>query len=181
VLDLSANEQTFTEVKEEGESDKNGEFLSSFGPYLYLLNRSKRNIYRYYYNNNQLSDPIGWLIDKQGVNFDNINDLMVDGDLWLGFKNGKVLKFSKGSAATFQMEGIDQLPTSPVVLSSNETSNFVAILEKQNKRLLIFTKDGQLLHEMKSNELAGVSSIALSDDEKKVYALSGSTIYEVEI
>jgi len=181
MLDLSANEQTFTKVKEEGESDKNGEFLSSFGPYLYLLNKDKRNIYRYYYNNDQLSDPIGWLIDKQGVNFDNINDLMVDGDLWLGFKDGNVLKFSKGTAATFQMKGISQLPTSPVILSSNETSNFVAILEKQNKRLLILTKDGQLLREIKSNELAGVSSIALSDDEKKVYALSGSTIYEVEI
>jgi len=181
MLDLSANEQTFTKVKEEGESDKNGEFLSSFGPYLYLLNKDKRNIYRYYYNNDQLSDPIGWLIDKQGVNFDNINDLMVDGDLWLGFKDGNVLKFSKGTAATFQMKGISQLPTNPVILSSNETSNFVAILEKQNKRLLILTKDGQLLREIKSNELAGVSSIALSDDEKKVYALSGSTIYEVEI
>ncbi len=181
MLDLSKNDQIFTEIKQEGESDKTGEFLSSFGPYLYLSNKDKRNVYRYYYNEDKLSDPIGWLIDKQGLNFDNISNLMVDGDLWMAFKTGDLLKFSKGSKTDFQFKGIVQIPNSPIIISSNEASNSIAILEKQNKRLLIFTKDGQLINEIKSNELAGVSSIAFSSDGKKVYAVSGSVIYGLEI
>lgn len=181
MLDLESNEKKFINIKEEGESDKDAEHLSSFGPYLYLVNQNKRNIYRYYYNADKLSDPIGWLIDKQGLNFENISDLVVDGDLWLGDGSGKLSKFSKGYTADFQIAGLSILPNSTISLSTNENINTVAILEKQNKRLLILTKDGQLISEIKSNELAGVSSIAFNNDGKKIYALSGSVVYEVEL
>lgn len=181
MLDLETEEKVFKQIKEEGESDKNTEYLSSFGPYLYVLNREKRNIYRYYYNHDQLSDPIGWLVDKQGVNFDNLSDLTIDGDLWLGEKSGGLLKFSRGYATDFQIAGLDRPTDSNLSISSSENENFIAVLEKQNKRLLILTKDGQLIKEIKSNELAGVSSIALSSDGEKIYALSGSIVYEVNL
>lgn len=181
MLDLAKNEATFTEIKQEGESDKNGEFLSSFDQYLYLLNKEKRNIYRYYYKDDKLSEPIGWLIDKQGISFENVNDIAVDGDLWMGMKNGSLLKFTKGSALDFAIKGLEQMPTSQIIISSSEEANSIAILEKQNKRLLILTKDGQLINEIKSNELAGVSSIAFNKEANKIYALSGSVIYEVEV
>ena len=181
MLDLGSDEKKFVNIKEEGESDRDAEHLSSFGPYLYLVNKSKRNIYRYYYNDNKLSDPIGWLVDKEGINFENVSDLMIDGDLWLGDKSGKLLKFAKGYPADFQIAGLNTLPNSTICLSTNENTNTLAILEKQNKRLLILTKDGQLISEIKSNELAGVSSIAFNNDGRKIYALSGSVVYEVEL
>lgn len=181
MLDLESNEKKFINIKEEGESDKDAEHLSSFGPYLYLVNQNKRNIYRYYYNADKLSEPIGWLVDKQGINFENISDLVVDGDLWSGDRSGKLSKFSKGYTTNFQITGLNTLPNSTISLSTNENINTVAVLEKQNKRLLILTKDGQLISEIKSNELAGVSSIAFNNDGGKIYALSGSVVYEVEL
>lgn len=180
MLDLQ-NNQGFVSIKEEGESDKNGELLSSFGPYLYLLNREKRNIYRYYYNQDQLSEPIGWLVDKSKLNFDNINQLLVDGDLWLGMKNGNVNKFSKGYPVDWQMQGVKQLPENPILIGLNEESNLLVVLEKQNKRILVLTKDGQLISEIKSNELSGVSDIALNQNGELIYVLSGSVIYDVKI
>lgn len=181
ILDLKNPSAGFREIKAEGESDGGGEFLTSFGPYLYLLNKDKRNVYRYYYKDEELSEPIGWLVDKQGINFDSVSNLIVDGDLWMAFKNGNLLKFTKGSTADFSIKGLDNLPNSSVMLSANDAMNALAILEKQNKRLLILTKDGQLISEIKSNELAGVSSIAFNEDGAKIYVLSGSVIYEVEI
>lgn len=180
MLDLQKN-QGFVSIKEEGESDKNGELLSSFGPYLYLLNREKRNIYRYYYNQDQLSEPIGWLVDKSKLNFDNINQILVDGDLWLGMKNGNINKFSKGYPVDWQMQGVKQLPENPILIGSNEESNLLVVLEKQNKRILVLTKDGQLISEIKSNELSGVSDIALNQNGELIYVLSGSVIYDVKI
>lgn len=180
MLDLQKNEG-FVSIKEEGESDKNGELLSSFGPYLYLLNREKRNIYRYYYNQDKLSEPIGWLVDKSNLNFDNINQLLVDGDLWLGMKNGGISKFSKGYPSDWQIQGVKQIPENPVLISSSEQSNFLVVLEKQNKRILVLTKDGQLISEIKSNELAGVNDLALHESGEQIYVLSGSVIYDVRI
>lgn len=182
MLDLEKNEAEFIEIKEEGESDKNADYLSSFGPYLYVFNKDKRNIYRYYYNANKLSDPIGWLVNKQGINFDHVSDLMIDGDLWLGDKSGNLLKFSKGAPVDFQITGLSsRRPESSISLSANENNGSIAVLEKQSKRLMILTKDGQLINEIKSNELAGVSSIAFSGDGKKIYALSGSIVYGVDL
>lgn len=181
VMDLDATSNGFESIKEEGESDRTGEFFSSFGPYLYLSNKEKRNVYRYYYNDGKLSDPIGWLVDKNGINFDNISGMTVDGDLWMAFKNGNLLKFSKGYSADFNITGLGEAISNQIAICTNENTNSIAILEKANKRLLILTKDGQLISEIKSNELAGVSSIAFNSDASKVYALSGSVIYEVAI
>ncbi len=181
MLDLLAKERGFSTIKQTGESDREANQLESFGPYLYLINKNKRNIYRYYYHNDQLSEPIGWLIDKQGLSFEQINDLAVDGDLWLTTKSGQIMKFSKGSQVDFQIKGLGSLPNSPLTLSTNEQIDRLAVLEKQNKRLLILTKDGQLINEIKSNELSGVSSITFNSNGQKIYALSGSIIYEITL
>jgi hypothetical protein len=181
MLDLLAKERGFSTIKQTGESDREANQLESFGPYLYLINKNKRNIYRYYYHNDQLSEPIGWLIDKQGLSFEQINDLAVDGDLWLTTKSGQIMNFSKGSQVDFQIKGLGSLPNSPLTLSTNEQIDRLAVLEKQNKRLLILTKDGQLINEIKSNELSGVSSITFNSNGQKIYALSGSIIYEITL
>ena len=40
---------------------------------------------------------------------------------------------------------------------------------------------GQLISEIKSNELAGVSDITLANDGQSCFALSGSVIYQIQI
>jgi hypothetical protein len=52
-----------------------------FNTYLYVFNPQERNIYRYLQNAEGLSDPIGWLTDKQGLEFDTITSMAIDGDV----------------------------------------------------------------------------------------------------
>ena len=169
------------ELKEEGDSDRNGEFLNSFGPYLYLVNTDKRNIYRYYHNNDELSDPIGWLIDKSGISFDQISSFLVNGDLYLAFKNGDIMKFEKGEPLDFQIQGLENPFEEALILTGQEEIDKVAILEKKNKRLVVISGDGQVFSEIKSNELAAVSDIAISQDGQSIYAISGSVVYKIQI
>lgn len=173
------NPTTWQQVKTEGESDQAAELMASFGPYTYLLNKEKRNIYRYYYNNDQLSEPIGWLTDKQGLTFATINDLFVDGDLWLSTEDGQLLKFSRGVASPFQIQGVSEVPSTPLLITSSAEVNKLFVLEKAKRRLLILTKEGQLISEINSNELAGVTAIANNQDGSVLYALSGSVIYTI--
>ena len=175
------NLDNLEELKEEGDSDRSGEFLNSFGPYLYLVNTEKRNIYRYYYNNDELSDPIGWLIDKSGISFDQISSFLVNGDLYLAFKNGEIMKFEKGEPLDFQIQGLENAFEESLILAGQEEIDKVAILEKKNKRLVIISADGQVFSEIKSNELAAVSDIALSKDGQSIYAISGSVVYKIQI
>jgi predicted 3-demethylubiquinone-9 3-methyltransferase (glyoxalase superfamily)/polyhydroxyalkanoate synthesis regulator phasin len=180
LLDLASADSSWQQIKEEGESDKTAEYLNSFGPYLYLFNREKRNVYRYAYQSDKLSDPIGWLVDKKGINFDLVSDVLVDGDLWMGQKNGQLYKFSKGSQAAFTLAGLQKPLENQLSIASNGEDGKIAILEKQAKRLLILTSDGQLISEIQSNELSGVNSIAFTTDGDNLYALSGSIIYQIK-
>lgn len=181
LLDLNSSDRQFNRIKVEGESDRAAEIMQSYGPYLYLLNKEKRNIYRYHYNDDELSEPIGWLIDKQGISFENLSDVLVDGDLWVSSKDGEILKFSRGSKLEWQIAGLKDLPDSSLLLAQNENANQLAALEKQKRRLLLLTKEGQLISEIKSNELAGVTSLAFDQSGQKLYALSGSVIYELNL
>jgi len=168
-------------LKTEGDSDRDAQFVESYQNFLYLLNPEKRNIYRYTLTNGELSEAIGWLVDKQNINFSTVSDMSIDGDLWLGFKDGKIMKFSRGYQVDFALTGLEQLPTDLVKIASQENSDKIVFLDKSNNRLIVSTKEGQLISEIKSNELAGVSDITLANDGQSCFALSGSVIYQIQI
>ncbi len=77
-------------LKTEGDSDRDAQFVESYQNFLYLLNPEKRNIYRYTLTNGELSEAIGWLVDKQNINFSTVSDMSIDGDLWLGLRMAKL-------------------------------------------------------------------------------------------
>ncbi len=178
---LDWQNQTSLELKTEGDSDRDAQFLESYQQYLYLLNPEKRNIYRYTLLNEELSEAIGWLVDKQEINFNNISDMSIDGNLWLSFKDGKIMKFSRGYQEEFSLIGLEQPPANSLLIASQENSDQIVFLDKSNNRLIVSTKEGQLISEIRSNELAGVSDIALSDDGQSCFALSGSVIYQIQL
>ncbi len=180
LLDLNAPTAGFTQIKTEGDSDKAAEFISSYGPYIYLFNREKRNVYRYTYQKDELSQAIGWIVDKKGINFELVSDLLVDGDLWLGMRNGQLIKLNRGAQVDFALSGLSQTPQSALLLAAYPEQQRLAALEKQAKRLLVLTNEGQLISEINSNELAGVTHIAFATDGASVYAVSGSVVYRID-
>lgn len=178
---LEWENKELTELKSEGDSDREGLLLESYQNYLYLLNSEKRNIYRYTFRDGELSEAIGWLVDKQGINFTNISDMNIDGNLWLTFKDGQIIKFNRGYQEEFSLTGLEQMPSNSLLIATQENSEKIVFLEKANNRLIVTTQDGQLISEIKSNELAGVSDIVLANDGQSCFALSGSVIYQIQL
>jgi hypothetical protein len=178
---LDWQDKSSFELKTEGDSDRDAQLVESYQNFLYLLNPEKRNIYRYTLTDGELSEAIGWLVDKQNINFSEISDMSIDGDLWLSFKDGKIMKFSRGYQENFILTGLEELPNNSILIASQENSEKIVFLDSSNNRLIVSTKEGQLISEIKSNELAGVSDITLSSDGQSCFALSGSVIYQIQI
>lgn len=179
--ELNWENKNISELKTEGDSDRAATLMTSYQDYIYLFNPEKRNIYRYTQTEDGLSEAIGWLIDKQGIDFSQVSDLSVDGDLWLTFKNGEVKKFSRGYSETFDWQGLSTPPSDSLLVTSKENIDIIVFLDKAAKRLLVSTKDGQLISEIKSNELAGASDIDLASDGQSCFALSGSVVYQIQL
>lgn len=180
---LKVGEETdATTIKEEGDSDKDGLFIKTFGSYLYIFNPEKRNIYRYLENaDGELSEPIGWLVDKQGLDFDNIKSIAVDGDLWLSTKDGQLKKYTRGEQADFTPSNLPEEITTPLIVYTKENLENLYLLEPEKRRLLVITKDGQFLREIKSDSLASATAIIANEKLGKAFAISGSVIFEVKL
>jgi hypothetical protein len=57
----------------------------------------------------------------------------------------------------------------------------VYFLEPTESRVVITSKDGVFIREVTSSSLAAASHIIVSTDETKLLAISGSTVYLIEL
>lgn len=177
-LDTTAPE-TLTELKPEGDSNREGRFIAGFGSYLYVFNPEKRNLYRYASQETGYSDPIGWLRDPLGVPYESITSLAIDGEVWLGTEDGQIKRFQSGAAATFSISGLEQPLEHAVRLVTTETASNVYVLERDAARIIILSKEGQFIKQLESNSLAAVTELLVSEEKNALYAVSGSLIYEI--
>lgn len=171
-----------THLKEEGDSDRAGLFINNYLSYFYIFNPDKRNIYRYNYSDENMSDPIGWLVSKEGIDFNQINDMTVDGDLWLSTKEGQIKKFTKGYEDTdFKLSGLPEELANPIYIYTKEDLDYLYIFDPQKNKMIILTKDGKFFKELKSPSLAGATDFAISQKNNKIFAISGSVIFEIPL
>jgi hypothetical protein len=176
-IDLDSLEKK--QLKTQGESDQEATLLAVYENYFYLFNPSKRNIYRFTETDDGLSEAIGWLVDKQGLDFTSIQDMAVDGDLWLSDNAGKILRYSRGYQSDFQIQGLAEAPSDTLEIEAKPESETLLAFDKAAKRLLIFRKNGEFLSQIRSNELAAVTDVSLVS-EQLAYALSGSILYQIQ-
>jgi hypothetical protein len=176
-FDLSG-EKEHKQLKEEGDSDRSGTILKSYGSYLYILNPEKRNIYRYLLKDGELSEPIGWLIDKQDLDFSSIESMAIDGDMWITDKDGNIFKYTQGKKQEFSVKNISEEFDGPIKITTSEESEYLYILDKNKKKLTILQKDGEFVREIVSESLASGENIVTSK-ENEVLVVSGSLIYKI--
>jgi len=177
--DLKSESHPHTLLKAQGDSDRAGIFLQKFATYLYVLNPAERNIFRYLQNTDGLSDPVGWLVDKQGLDFSVITAMTIDGDLWLTTQDGQILKYTQGQPQVFT---VGEQPTpfdSALEIATHPDSEYLLVLEKAHQRVVILRKDGSFYKEIVSSSLASAETIAASLTENAAYVVSGSLVYKI--
>ncbi|MEN8253472.1 MAG: hypothetical protein ABFQ62_03810 [Patescibacteria group bacterium] len=178
--DLNSDESR--NLRDEGDSNREAKFINYFADFVYVFNVSKRNIYRYSPGENaNYSDPIGWLKDKQGLDFETVNGMQIDGDVWLSTNVGEIKRYVRGNIGEFEIRGLKEAFSSSIYLFTKEGLENLYVLEPEKNRLVVITKDGDFVKEIKSSTLASATMIIVSEARAKAYAVSGSLLYEIEL
>jgi len=170
-----------TQLKEQGDSDREGSLLGNFGSYLYILNTPERNVYRYLLGDDGLSDPIGWLVDKQGFDFETIESMAIDGDIWFTTQSGEILRYTQGSSSDFNIQELETPFDSPLKIATHPESDYLFILENSRQRLVVLQKDGTFVKEIISESLSAADTVAASRTEDAVFVVSGSLVYKISL
>ena len=164
----------------EGDSNRAATLFASYETYVYVVNPEKRNIYRYAQNNDGFSEPIGWVQEvARGLDFKDIASVAIDGDVWLGTKAGQLFKFTRGIVQDFTINGMQTAFESSLLVHTTLDSERLYVLEAQKNRLVILNKNGDFVREITSPSLGSVTDIVVDEAQGKVFAASGSVVFEV--
>ncbi len=182
-LALTGDSPQYEALKEEGDSNREATLIGYFGKYLYAFNPGRRNIFRYAPEDDgkKYSDPIGWVKPGKAVPYDQINSWSIDGDMWLGTKDGKILKYTSGESSDFNPQGLPEPFTGSLSVFTRENMEYLYVLESDQQRIVMLRKTGEFIRQVKSPSLAAATTLIVSEELKKVLAISGSIIFEVPL
>ncbi len=162
------------------DENKDAVSLRSYTKYIYALNPTKRNIFRYTLQDKDvLSSPSALIRPDQNIDYANVQSFAIDGDIWLGMKNGEIKRLVTGKAQTFQINGLKENLSSAPLLYTNENLDNLYILEPSKNRLLVISKKGDFLKEIKSDTLGTATAVVADEKTHRAFVLSGSLVFEI--
>lgn len=171
----AAKTELVTALPEDGDYS----FLESFGNSLYVLDRGKQQIWKV--GTEAEASPSGWVRSARGIDFSTITSFTINGSVWLGSNNGDIYRLTRGERENFTPQGLPDPFTSTLLLATNLEGEKLAVVEPAKQRLVILDKNGEYKMQVISEQIGAVTDVYLSEDERSVYLVAGSIIYQVEI
>ncbi len=163
---------------------QNATGMRLYQTYLYVLSVAQNNIFRYSPDPTKkdvLADPIGWLHQPVTLDLNQLQSFAIDGDVWLGLKTGEVKKFTSGVASDFTMTGLQEPFTTPVTIFTKADLNNLYVLEPAKERLVVISKAGQFIREIKSPTLSTTTNLVANEKTKQAFVVSGSLVFEIQL
>ncbi|MBU0598444.1 hypothetical protein KKF61_05680 [Patescibacteria group bacterium] len=141
---------------------------------LYMLDTNNNQIFRAFRVTGGYNSPTEWKND--GTSLTEAVSLAIDGTIFVLEKNGNVLKMSQGNLQQWSLDAIDpELINADKIFTNTSTDNLY-ILDKQQQRIIEYTKIGQLLNQYTSELFNNINDFVVDYINKKMYVLNGNTI-----
>lgn len=150
--------------------------LAVYNQKLYVLDPRDGQIFKHLATPTGFGGGTNWL--RETVDISKAKSLAIDGAIYLGTTDGKILKFANGQQTEFSVE-VDPALSSEIKIWTSTESSFLYVLEPQAKRLIVLDKDGELIIQYFSEKFDNLKNLAVREKEKKIYLLSGDFVYEI--
>ncbi|NPV09656.1 MAG: hypothetical protein HPY83_17070 [Anaerolineae bacterium] len=111
-------------------------------------------------------------------------DMAVDGDVYLLYADGLVVKLRGGEQTSFELSGLHTRIRNPVAISVTPDvpgqPGYVYIADAGNARVVQFTKDGQFVRQFRpkrgDDSFAGLTGLFVDEEAHKMVVLSGNRL-----
>jgi hypothetical protein len=151
--------------------------LGTFAGNLYLLD--KKMIWVYPGGEAGFGSKRAWL--KNPADFSDALGMAIDGAIWVLKKDGSIEKYLRGEKDAFGIAGLDKGFLEPVAFYTSPEEEHLYILDKGNSRIVVLNKNGEYYSQYKSPQISDTQSLVVWEKEKKIFLLSGSKIYQIEL
>ncbi len=155
--------------------------LVSFGGNLYILDTEKGRIWKY------VATDSGFSTINEYLNSDTLPDLSratgmsIDGSVWIGTTDGKILRFTQGRDNPYVSHGVTPAFGLDLRVYTSDSVNNVYVLDNQNNRVVVLDKDGTYLAQYQWSQKFNPSALTVSEQAKKIFLLAGGKIYSIDL
>jgi hypothetical protein len=164
------------------EKDWEGEaFFEAYAGNIYLLEKSTNMIWRFVGNEGSFSGKQKWLAPGVETDFSLVKKIGIDGSIWILTSSGKLLKFTLGNPQNFNFSGESPSLTSLDGFYTNEELKNVYILDKSQKRIVVFSKDAKFKSQYYSDAISETKDFMVSEEEAKIILLTGDKLYSLDL
>ncbi len=147
---------------------------------IYILNKASKQVLKYV---STASEYVKATYFAQDTNPDisSATSMAIDGSVWILLKDGTILKFTRGSADSFQLSGLDRGFSSPTRIFTNADSDNVYVLDNGNSRIVAFDKKGAYVSQYQSSMFKTAKDLEVREKDKKVFILNGSKLFKFDL
>jgi hypothetical protein len=153
--------------------------ISTFGSNIYFLDQQNKEIIRTIFQKEVQELSVKNWTNQETRKPENPRSIAIDGSIWVLDKEKNIKKYYKGS---FEREinlslfpSINQLSK----ISTNQNSYYLYLLDKENNRIIVLNKKGELSKQIILNT-EKVIDFYLTQDGKNIYVLTQSKVYKIE-
>ncbi len=148
---------------------------------LYVADEGANQIYRY--EAGVYSNPIAWFQAPTLVNLSNLAAMRIDGDIWLLYKDGKVVRYRSGEQLPFGLDNSVSPPSEGTDLwVGQDGDDAIYLVDRLLERILVFDKEsGAYLEQFQAAEgapLRNLRAIFVDRAHNVQYLLAGNNLFQ---
>jgi len=148
---------------------------------IYALYRGSGQINKYRFTGTGFSAPVSWIQNMGTANLATAKSLTIDGSIYVLNADGSITKFYSGDHENFTNPIIEPPMESASKIITKTELDSIFIFDNDSKRLAILNKTGILQKQLSFESLPSTEDIAVSDDGKKGFVLSGGKVYQFDL
>lgn len=149
--------------------------LNIYGNNLYALDNGTSQIYKYPELGSSFGNPTPWIKDNTKIN--EASSFAIDSSVYFIQNNGEIIKLSKGNKDIFNYHTPRPIIGANSSLQTFKDAKYLYVIDPQNKRVIIFSKDGSIKNQYTSSAFDDLKDLAIDPEEKAIYLLNGQHLY----
>jgi hypothetical protein len=161
------------------------QLIKTFGGNLYVVDTKNGQIWRYRPGDKGFENqPEPYFAANTKVDLSGVQSIDIDGNVWLLFADGRLLKFYGGEQKPFELKGLPDPLSAPAAIAAQADGDLIYIADSGNGRILEFTKDGQFQRQFRpaqGNSLQGIRDLFLDETGDKFYIVTADKLWKADV
>lgn len=154
--------------------------VQTYNGRIYLADEIRGSILRYE-PGRFTAAGVPWFSSDVPINLAGLISMEIDGDIWLLFSNGMILRFREGQQMAFSPEnsiGLAQEPSDLYV--TRQDSDYIYLVDAGEDRILVYDKSGAYIGQLTAPEndlLRGLSALYIDEVGGVMYILTQTGLF----